>query len=381
MTDVLNPNIDDVPSLLSAKTRDVTIATRARPGIVHSSLMLFLHHDRSASLSTMTDYERRRADQIERNKALLKELGIDHRRNEINNSRPKKRQKIERPPQIASRTSSRLASAARPNYNEDGIQQDISKGVGSRQTSRKSTKPSSASISNRDTQTSPEAQERPSSYPDIDSLRSGWTAWKPTEPEPTRDSVTGAFYFTDEPTFQPNKSPAEVLREGAFGGSYFRPYRSKGLGVTIEDDWKELPTEWLEGLNIAKFVTSPVYDPEANKYKVSAGQTLEQWEDAGWMDYRYDVRGWFQWYCRFFQGRRCDDDERQISRWRKCVGETGRWRRTLLKKYVALGIRDVTDEGDDEDAPDVSPVVHQTCHHWAWEVRQDVLDRWWAEGR
>ena len=86
-------------------------------------------------------------------------------------------------------------------------------------------------------------------------------------------------------------------------------------------------------------------------------------------------------------GRRCADDDRQIARWRRCVGESGRWRRALLKKYVQNGIRHVTDEGDELDdgdgqpKGDVSPVVHQTCHHWAWEVRQEALDRFWRVGK
>jgi hypothetical protein len=45
----------------------------------------------------------------------------------------------------------------------------------------------------------------------------------------------------------------------------------------------------------------------------------------------------------------------------------------LLKKYIAAGIRSTADEGDDE-IEGVSPAIHQTCHHWAWDVRQDVLD-------
>lgn len=48
----------------------------------------------------------------------------------------------------------------------------------------------------------------------------------------------------------------------------------------------------------------------------------------------------------------------------------------LLKRYVSAGIRSVTDEGDDE-VESVSPAINQTCHHWAWEVRQDVLDWAW----
>ena len=150
----------------------------------------------------------------------------------------------------------------------------------------------------------------------------------------------------------------------------------------MEDDWVELPAGWIEGLNVDRYLTSPTYDPEVNKYKVSCGQSIEEWERNGWIDHQYDVRGWFQWYCRFFVGRRCEDDERQISRWSRCVGDRGRWRRALLKQYGRLGIRDVMNFGeeDEEDAPDVSPVVSQTCHHWAFEVRQDVLDDYWNGG-
>ncbi len=52
----------------------------------------------------------------------------------------------------------------------------------------------------------------------------------------------------------------------------------------------------------------------------------------------------------------------------------------LLKKYVALGVREVFDDGADEDPPEVSPVMHQTCHHWAFEVRQNILDDYWSHG-
>lgn len=145
----------------------------------------------------------------------------------------------------------------------------------------------------------------------------------------------------------------------------------------VEDDWKELPEEWIEDLDPNMYLMNPSYDQSVNKFGVACGQSIEEWEAAGWIAHEYDVRGWFQWYCRFFQGRRCEDDERQISRWRKCVGETGRWRRILLKKYLAMGVREVFDDGEDEDVREVSPVIHQTCHHWAYEVRQDDLDRAW----
>ncbi|KAG9543736.1 hypothetical protein KCU79_g17367, partial [Aureobasidium melanogenum] len=167
-----------------------------------------------------------------------------------------------------------------------------------------------------------------------------------------------------------------MLAEGAFGGSYYRPLYSKSLRTTIEDDWKELPAEWLRDLSVEKYLISPDYDPEINKFRVKCGQSIEEWEAAGWINHAYDVRGWFQWYTRFWLGRRCDDDDRQIGRWERCVGERGRWRRMLLKKYLQAGVKTVADEGVDEE--EVSPVMHQTCHQWAWEVRQQSLDEAWA---
>jgi hypothetical protein len=214
----------------------------------------------------------------------------------------------------------------------------------------------------------------------VESIIAGWTSWEPEAEEAVREA-DGTFHFESHPEFRPNKSPEEIIREGSFGGSYWRPLFSKRLGITVQDDWRELPPSWTAGLDVDTYLTSTSYNPEVNKYGVSCGQSIEEWEAAGWIAHEYDIRGWFQWYCRFWMGRRCADDERQISRWKKCVGARGRWRRILLKKYVQLGIRTVfADENEDDEVGDVSPVVHQTCHHWAYEVRQDALERFWAEG-
>jgi len=150
--------------------------------------------------------------------------------------------------------------------------------------------------------------------------------------------------------------------------------------MVIADDWRELPEQWLTGLDVERFATSEAYDADVNKFKVACGQSIEEWERSGWINHEFDVRGWFQWYCRFWMGRRCEDDNRQVSRWRKCVGPTGRWRRTLLKRYKERGVREVFDDGEEEEGKEVSPVVHQTCHHWAFEVRQSILDEYWRTG-
>ncbi|EWY92201.1 hypothetical protein FOYG_05786 [Fusarium oxysporum NRRL 32931] len=325
----------------------------------------------------MTDFATRRQENIKQNEMLLSEL-----RNPIPkaDSQPKPANKsVKRKassPREPTRQSRRIAEAStKPSYNEDQDHVSVS------QTSTRTTKKKRTVYNNVVQSTSLDAESNPQNPKDVKSVIDGWTRWKPEADEPKRDA-SGAFHFDSNPDFRPNKSPEEIIREGSFGGSYWRPLFSKHLGITIQDDWRELPSSWTAGLSVDEYLISDTYNPEINKYGVACGQSIEEWEAAGWIAHEYDVRGWFQWYCRFWMGRRCSDDERQISRWKKCVGETGRWRRILLKKYVTLGIRTVfADDGREEDDVDVSPVVHQTCHHWAYEVRQDALERFWADGK
>ncbi|TKA79459.1 hypothetical protein B0A55_04230 [Friedmanniomyces simplex] len=326
----------------------------------------------------MNDYEIRRLDKIKANQALLAELDIKPitskatRHNADNKPPAAKRRKVLE--QAApSRTSARIAAVpVKPTYNDE----PSIKAVSLPRPAPRMTKASKHELGLR------HADETEPLIPvhDVESIRAGWTAWRPVGDAPTRDEATKKFHFADFPDFTPNKSPAEVLREGCFGGSYYRPLRSRKLGLVIEDDWREIPAEWLEGLEISRYLTSPAYNADVNKYKVPCGQSIEEWEAAGWISHAHDVRGWFQWYTRFYRGRRCDDDERQVSRWKKCVGERGRWRGMLLKRYLAAGVREVFDDGAEEEAPEVSPVMHQTCHHWAFEVRQEHLDGLWAGG-
>lgn len=322
----------------------------------------------------MNEYESRRQERIARNKALLAELDVkplvarSTTTRDIDGKASAKRRKIIKE-SVPSRTSSRIAAApSKPNYQDE----PSIKAIALPRSTKKSvsTKQQLGSIIKEETEPLVPVK-------DVDEIKAGWTAWKASASEPDR-TPDGKFRFDDYPDFTPNKSPEEMLREGCFGGSYYRPIRSRKLGVVVQDDWTELPPSWIEGLNVESYLTNPGYNPDINKFKVACGQSIEEWEAAGWISHEHDVRGWFQWYTRFYRGRRCDDDARQVSRWKKCVGETGRWRRMLLKKYLQLGVRDVFDDGADEDAPEVSPVMHQTCHHWAYEVRQGDLDDAWA---
>ncbi|KAI1497782.1 hypothetical protein F5X99DRAFT_355039 [Biscogniauxia marginata] len=328
---------------------------------------------------TMSSYEARRLENIKRNQSLVKDLGLQDRLVSTSDVDPKvvvrkdtasKRRKLHTNQPI--RASARIANASRPTYAKDGQKEDLSP-PGRKSRGKK--------VKNRPALQPPSPQ--PSYSLDVDTLMERWFSWNPSAPPPTRD-VEGNYHFESHPSFTPNKSPEAIIREGSFGGSYWRPLYSRHLRITVEDDWRGLPESWFSGLSVERYLISQTYNPEINKYGVACGQSIEEWEANGWIAHEHDVRGWFQWYCRFWLGRRCADDERQISRWRKCVGETGRWRRTLLKKYVQLGIRNVADEGDEDadgERGDVSPAVHQTCHHWAWEVRQEALDRFWEESK
>ena len=183
-----------------------------------------------------------------------------------------------------------------------------------------------------------------------------------TTPDPLRNKK-GQIVFEDHPEFTPNLSPKQVLQEGSFGGTYFRPiYSSVTKQKYGKEVWQELPQDWLEGLDIKSQVSSSSYDISKNKYKVKCGASLEEWENSGWMNAQ-DPYGWFQWYCRFYQGRRTQDDDRQIGRWSKCAGEKGRWKNNLISKIVKAGCA--------WDNVGISPVVRQTLQHWAYQLTED----------
>lgn len=102
--------------------------------------------------------------------------------------------------------------------------------------------------------------------------------------------------------FKPDLTPKDMLRLGVFGGAYFD-----------DDSMGELPPDWFEGA-----VLSPTKepDPALNYYEVQASQPLVIWQEKGWISPE-DPLGWFQWYCRYYLGRRLDgEDDRQIKRWK-----------------------------------------------------------------
>lgn len=151
--------------------------------------------------------------------------------------------------------------------------------------------------------------------------------------QPTMTKTDAGFYQADDfNDFKPDFSPLEILNAGAFGGSYFRTIQSGVLGKEI----KEGSPEAVGGLPIqfANIDQSQINDPKKNKFKKHSGQSLEEWESNGWIE-PIDPYGWFQWYCRFFYGRRSYDDIRQIARWKAFKSRNGNktqdgWKQGLL---------------------------------------------------
>lgn len=100
-----------------------------------------------------------------------------------------------------------------------------------------------------------------------------------------------------DPEFKPELTPAEMLRLGVFGGKY------------MTDCQREFPKSWF-----ARAKLSPRgRDASLNFFGVGASQPLSEWRRKGWI-HPDDPRGWFQWYCRYYMGRRMPgEDARQIA--------------------------------------------------------------------
>lgn len=128
-----------------------------------------------------------------------------------------------------------------------------------------------------------------------------------------QDSLQNYTYELTEPEgknfaddFKPELTPAEMLELGVFGAHYF------------EGEYDEYPASWFEHAKL-----SDIHDPEQNYFAIDASQSREEWQRKGWI-YDDDPRGWFQWYCRYYLGRRIPaEDARQIKRWRMMTRHIG----------------------------------------------------------
>ena len=140
-----------------------------------------------------------------------------------------------------------------------------------------------------------------------------------------------------DPFFRPDLTPQEMLELGVFGGKY------------MTDCKEEFPKSWFTQAKLSPHKK----DISLNYFRVDASQSLSVWKNNGWI-FKDDPRGWFQWYCRYYIGRRIEsEDARQIKRWR------------LMVRHVAQ-IRNKCRVGDES----CNTRQRQALLHWAYDSRR-----------
>ena len=166
---------------------------------------------------------------------------------------------------------------------------------------------------------------RPARVVVSDRMQKGYVYWR-TEP-PGRNF---------DPEFRPELTPSQMLALGVFGGKY------------LTDCAREFPAAWFRRAKL-----SPARrDPRLNCFGVDASKPLAYWREKGWI-HPDDPRGWFQWYCRYWMGRRAADDARQIARWK------------AIRRHVAQ-LRAHCRRGDLL----CRPRQRQALLHWAYDSRR-----------
>lgn len=152
----------------------------------------------------------------------------------------------------------------------------------------------------------------------------------------------GYVYYRTEPVgrnfapgFTPDLTPREMLRLGVFGGKYMTDCR------------QEFPKAWFANARLCP----ERHDPRLNYFGVDASQSLTVWRRNNWLRPE-DPRGWFQWYCRYYSGRRGPDDARQIARWRAFARHAA-----AIRRHCAPGDHACR------------PRQRQALLHWAYDSR------------
>jgi hypothetical protein len=140
-----------------------------------------------------------------------------------------------------------------------------------------------------------------------------------------------------DPRFKPELTPKQMLELGVFGGKYMTDCRD------------EFPADWFEKARLC----SEKHDPKLNCFGVNASQPLSVWRQKRWI-YSEDPRGWFQWYCRYYMGRRIPgEDDRQIDRWRAIWRHIQQIKKNCFPRELSC-----------------RPRQRQAVLHWAYDSRR-----------
>jgi hypothetical protein len=140
-----------------------------------------------------------------------------------------------------------------------------------------------------------------------------------------------------DPEFKPELTPKQMLAMGIFGGRY------------MTDCKKEFPEDWFKKAKLC----AERHDPKLNYFGINASKPLWFWQKKGWI-YPDDPRGWFQWYCRYYMGRRIPlEDQRQIKRWKAMKRHIAQVKKNCEKRDILC-----------------RPKQRQALLHWAYDSRK-----------
>lgn len=174
------------------------------------------------------------------------------------------------------------------------------------------------------------ARRQPRTVVVNDKMQSGYR-YQLVEPE-------GKNFDSD---FKPQLSPRQMLELGVFGGRYLRDCR------------REFPVTWFYRAKLHPEGRKG-HDRRLNYFSVEASQPLSVWQKKGWINNDHDPRGWFQWYARYYLGRRLPfEDRRQIQRW------------LAMKRHISQ-LKQNCRLGDQS----CRPRQRQAILHWAYDARK-----------
>eukprot|EP00736_Rhodelphis_marinus_P009849 Rmarinus@m.3223 len=168
---------------------------------------------------------------------------------------------------------------------------------------------------------------------------------------------TGYSYTLSEPVgenfapgFEPKLTPAEMLAHGVFEGKY------------LNDCVLELPREWFQAALDAGKLSPEGPNVSVNEFRIKSRQPLQVWRNNGWIPLApgdKDVRGWFQWYCRYYLGRRMKGiDVEQVKRWRAFARHAGQ----IRASYQRMETPPTTDEEKRAHRPRQRQALLQWAH-------------------
>ena len=153
--------------------------------------------------------------------------------------------------------------------------------------------------------------------------------------------------------FGTNKTFVEVIKEGAFEGTYIREIYSN-----VNQKWyKESRKEFDQLKNTdQKYYCLDFYNVSINKYGVKCGTSLRLWKNKGWIN-KIDPYGWFQGYFRYWLSRRLEDDKRQMDRWKK-----------IASKFRGKLVKMIKDHCSKFNDYSISPKIRQILLDWSYQL-------------